>query len=30
MKIKADLIRHLERLRPSWCQVEKVVELSGP
>lgn len=30
MKIKADLIRHPERLRPAWCQVEKVVELTGP
>lgn len=30
MKIKADLIRYPERLRPAWCQVEKVVELPGP
>ena len=30
MKIKADLIRYPERIRPAWCQVEKVVELAGP
>ena len=30
MKIKADLIRYPERLRPAWCQVEKVVQLTGP
>lgn len=30
MKIKADLIRKPERLRPAWCQVEKVVEVDGP
>ena len=30
MKIKADLIHSPERLRPAWCQVEKVVELTGP
>ena len=30
MKIKADLIHSPERLRPAWCQVEKVVELAGP
>lgn len=29
MKIKADLIHDPERLRPAWCQVEKVVELTG-
>ena len=30
MKIKADLIRYPKRLRPAWCQVEKVVQLTGP
>ena len=30
MKIKADLIRNPERLRPARCQVEKVVEVDGP
>lgn len=30
MKIRADLIRKPKRLRPAWCQVEKVVEVSGP
>ena len=30
MKIKADLIHNPDRMRPAWCQVEKVVELSGP
>lgn len=29
MKIKADLIHSPEQLRPAWCQVEKVVELTG-
>lgn len=30
MKIKADLIRSPERLRPARCQVEKMVEVDGP